>query len=122
MANLVFTSDDEVRTSWRFVAEEEIPSLRHTNEIIGAYVTAGDRLHLYSYLDTLQERAIYCDTDSVVYVQPREGPALVESGDNLEAMTSELRPSEFIEEFFSGGSKNYAYKTVNATKDERKSL
>jgi len=55
-------------------------------------------------------------------VQPREGPALVESGDNLEAMTSELRPSEFIEEFFSGGSKNYAYKTVNATKDERKSL
>jgi len=48
VANLVFASDDVVWASWRFVAEEEIPSLRHTNEVIGAYVTAGARLHLYS--------------------------------------------------------------------------
>ena len=85
--------------------EEEIPSFRHTNEAIGAYVTDGARLLLYSYLDRRQERAIYWNTDSVVYVQPREGLALVETGDNLGAMTSEIRPSEFIEEFVSGGPK-----------------
>jgi len=51
VANLMFASDDVDWASWRFMAEEEIPSLRHTNEVIGAYVTAGARLHLYSYLD-----------------------------------------------------------------------
>jgi len=38
---------------------------------------------LYSYQDKLQERAIYCDADSVVYVQPRDETALVEIGDIL---------------------------------------
>jgi len=76
----VFASDDVVWASWRFVVEEEIPSLRHTKEVIGTNVTAGARLHLYSYLDRLQERAIYCDADSVVYVQPREDTAFVETG------------------------------------------
>ena len=48
VANLVFASDEVVWASLFFVAEEEIPSLRHQNEVIGAYVTAGARLHLYS--------------------------------------------------------------------------
>ena len=94
MSNLVFPGDDVVWTSWRFLAAEEIQNLRHQNEVIGAYVTAG-----------LEERDIYCDTDNVVYVLRREGPALVETGDNLGAMTSELKPSEFIKEFVSGGPK-----------------
>jgi len=105
MASLVFGSDDLVLESWRFVAEEEIPSSRNKIEIIGAYVTVGVRQHLYSYLDRLQERAIYCDTDSVMYVQPTEEPALVETGHNLGAMSSEIKPSEFMEEFVSAGPK-----------------
>ena len=102
------------------MGQEEIPNLRHTNEVLGTYVTAVARMHLCSYLDRLQERAINCDTDSVVYVQPRNGPALVETGDNLGAMTSELRPSEFMEEFVSGRPKNYDYKTVHTATGERK--
>jgi hypothetical protein len=35
-------------------------------------------------------------------------------------MTSELKPSEYIEEFVSGGSKNYAYKAVDTSTGERK--
>jgi hypothetical protein len=112
IANLVFPSDEIVWASWSFV-EEDVPNLRHTNEVVGAYVTAGARLYLYSYLDKLQERAIYWDTDSVLFVQPSGEAALVETGDNLGAMTSELKPSEYIEEFVSGGPKNYAYKIVN---------
>ena len=67
-ANLMFASDDVVWASWRFIAEEEIPSLRHINEVIGAYVSAGARLHFYTYLDMLQQRPLYCDTDSVLYL------------------------------------------------------
>jgi hypothetical protein len=104
--NLAFASDDVVWLSWKYAAEERVPSLRHTNEVIGAYVTAGARIHLYRYLDRLQERAIYCDTDSVIYVQPSEGPRLVETGNRLGDMTSELKPSESIVEYVSGGPKN----------------
>jgi len=57
-----------------------------------------------------------------VYVQAREGHALVETGDNLGAMTSELKPSEYMKEFVSGGPKNYTYKTVHATTGERKTV
>ena len=45
-ANLMFDRDDVVWVSYRFMAEEQI--LRHTNEVIGAYVTTGARIHLYS--------------------------------------------------------------------------
>jgi len=88
--------------------------LRHTNDVIGSYVTARARLHLYSYLDRLQERALYTDTDSVVFIQTRDGDALVEIGDCLGAMTSELKPDEIVSEFVSGGPKKYAYKTWNS--------
>jgi hypothetical protein len=121
VTNLVFASDELVWAAWTFV-EEDVPNVRHTNEVVGAYVTAGARLHLYSYLDKLQRRAIYCDTDSVLFVQPSGEAPLVETGDCLGAMTSELKPSEYIEEFVSGGPKNYAYKVVNSVTDERKTI
>jgi len=56
--NLMFANDDVVWVSWKFTAEERVPNLRHTNEVIGAYVTAGARMHLYRYLDRLKENAI----------------------------------------------------------------
>ena len=37
-------------------------------------------------------------------------------------MTSELKPSEFMEEFVSRGPKIYAYKTVHATTGQRKTV
>jgi len=69
VTNLAFTNDDLVWISWKHSAEQHVPNLRHTNEVIDAYVTAGSRIHLYRYLDRLGERAIYCDTDSVIYIQ-----------------------------------------------------
>ena len=77
--NLAFASDDVVWISWKHSAEEQVPNLRHTNEVIGAYVTAGARMHLYRYLDRLGERAVYCDTDSVIYIQLKDEPNLVET-------------------------------------------
>src|SRR5215468_2580437 len=70
-------------------------------------------MHLYKYLDRLGERAMYCDTDSLLYIQSEGGPCLIECGDKLGDMTNELGEGEFIEEFVSGGPKNYAYKVRN---------
>jgi len=102
--NLAFASDDVVWMSRKYGAEEDVPSLRHTNKVIGAYITAGARILLYRYLDRLLEYAMYCDTDSVIYIQPNgDGKPLIETVDKLGVMTSELRPSESISEFVSSG-------------------
>jgi hypothetical protein len=66
VTNILFATDEVVWVTWKCAEEEEnMPVLRHTNEVIGAYVTTGARLKLYSYLDALKERAIYGDTDFV---------------------------------------------------------
>ena len=77
-------------------------------------------MHLYAYLDRLGERPLYCDTDSVIFVQKGGEPPLIERGDYLGDMTSELKGSEFISEFVSGGSKNYAYKLRDSMTGEEK--
>jgi len=46
ITNLAFASDDVVWLSWKLSADEYVPNLRHTNEVIGPYVTAGARIHL----------------------------------------------------------------------------
>jgi len=51
-------------------------------------------MHLYRYLDRLGERAIYCDTDSVIYIQPKDEPNLVETRDKLGDMTFEMQATE----------------------------
>ena len=55
----------------------------------------------------------YCDTDLVIYIQPRDGSELIETGDKLVDMTSQLRRSETISEFVSGGPKNYAFRVLD---------
>jgi len=122
--NVLFANDDVVWISWSYSADERVLSLRHTNEVIGAYVTAGARIHLYGFLDTLQEKAIYCDTDSVIFIQPGQGcePTLIKTGDNLGHMQSELKNSEVILEVVGAGPKNYAYKTYTSATDESKTV
>ena len=68
---LAIATDDVGRLPWKHTAEGRVPNLHYTNEFIGAYVTAGARIHLYGYLDLLREHAIYCDTDSFIFIQPR---------------------------------------------------
>jgi hypothetical protein len=112
VTNLEFASDDVVWLSWKISAEERVPYLPHTNEVIGAYVTAGTRFHLYGFLDRLQENAIYCDTDSVIFIQSSGEPWPIATGENLGDIQSKLKPSEHIIEFTSGRQKNYAYGVI----------
>jgi len=72
----MFASNDVVWISWQNSADERVRSLRHTNEVIGAYVTAGARINLYGFLDKLREKAIYTYTDSFIFIQPGPGSEL----------------------------------------------
>ena len=79
------------------------------NIVIAAFTTAYARLKLYDLLDLLQERVLYYDTDSVVYVHEpgKPDPPL---GDYLGELTDELK-GDYITTFISGGPKNYGYVT-----------
>ena len=59
-------------------------------------------------------------TDSVIFVQKTDEPPLIECGDALGDMTSELKANEYISEFVSGGPKKYAYKLSNPVTGETK--
>ena len=50
------------------MAEEEYECSFKTNVFITAFTTWHPRLKLYSALDTLKERMLYYDTDSVIFV------------------------------------------------------
>ena len=79
-------------------------------------------MHLYAHLGKLGERALYCDTDSVIFVLEDGETPLVQCGDALGDVISELKEGEFISEFVSGGPKNYAYKLSNSMTGEVKTV
>ena len=100
--NLLFASDSVVWASWRYIADEQVPSLCHNNEVVAAYVACGARMHLYAHLDKFGERALHCDTESVIFNQKAENPPLIECGDAIGDMISELKENDYISEFVSG--------------------
>jgi len=61
----------------------------------------------------LGEKAIYYDTVSVTYIQPKDDLNLIETGDRMGDMTSELRPTDYVSEFVSGDPKNYTHKVID---------
>ena len=83
VVKLMFASDSVVWVLWRYTAEKQAPSLRHTNEVVAKYVACGVRMHLKAYLDKLREGVVYCDTDSVIFVQKTVEPPMIEYGDAL---------------------------------------
>ena len=83
VTNLAFANGDLVWLSWKVAAEENVPYLPHTNDVIGAYVTAGARIHLDGLPDLLQENPIYCDTDSLIIIQPSGETWPIAIGDKL---------------------------------------
>jgi hypothetical protein len=49
VTNLLFAADEVVWVMWKYAeVEENMPVLRHTNEVIGAYVTTGARFKLWT--------------------------------------------------------------------------
>ena len=88
---MAFAGDEVFCLSWKLSAEKCVPNLPQTNEVVGAYVTACARIYLYSDLNRIQENAIYCDTDSVIFIQPSAEPWPIATGENLGDMQSELK-------------------------------
>ena len=84
----------------------------NTNVVIAAFTTCHARLKLYEVLEQLQDRVMYQDTDSVVFIT-RPGDSEPSTGDYLGQLTDEVAPNDgnHIVTFVTGGCKNYCYTT-----------
>ncbi|KAM9364765.1 uncharacterized protein KZ484_010936 [Pholidichthys leucotaenia] len=76
--------------------------------------TAHVHLKLYGYLEKLQERVLYIDTDSLIYVV-KNGEMPLELGNYLGDLTDEL-DGDTIQEIVSTGPKSYVYQMGNKKK------
>ena len=101
-------NDDMVEVQYKST-EEFVEQNNKVNVVIASFTTAYARLKLYNLLDLLQERVLYYDTDSVIYVHKPDKPD-PPLGNYLGDLTDELN-GDYITSFVSGGPKNYAYRT-----------
>lgn len=61
-----FVADEMIRIQW-INKEKFIEESGNTNVVIAAYTTAQAQLPLYTYLERIGDRALYCDTDSIKF-------------------------------------------------------
>jgi len=111
---------NENRVMIQYVKEDEfIDMVPNTSTVLASFTTGYARLELYRYLEQLDRRVLYFDTDSVIFTW-RPGQWKPPLGSFLGDMTCELSkpygPGSYIVEFTAGGPKNYGY-IVKSTND-----
>ena len=125
----MMTSDSQIIKNVRFVSKEMVHMdwiyldylvevSGRANVVVAAYTTAQARLKLYEYLKNLNTRALYCDTDSVIFIS-KPGEWEPKRGDYLGEMTDELldkNGENSIRTFIGAGPKNYAFKLARPDK------
>ena len=109
-------SEELVRVDY-LPREYFVDTLENTNVCIAVLTTSHARLCLYSYLEMLQERVLYFDTDSIIFKSPRNiADEVIPTGSALGDLTDELGgPEKFITSFVSGGPKNYSFKVSDGS-------
>ena len=104
--NIQFINEDMVQMSYNF-KDQFVHNSKNTNIYVACLTTSHARLMLYDKLDYLQDRVLYFDSDSIIYVD--DGTKNVETGDMLGEMTDQLS-GEGITNFVSVGPKSYSFK------------
>ncbi|OXU28863.1 hypothetical protein TSAR_009156 [Trichomalopsis sarcophagae] len=120
LETVVPISETDLYYKYRDKKKDITPKVR-MNVTIAVYTTAQARLKLYEYLDELQERVLYYDTDSCFYVTENDDQ-IVPTGQFLGDMTDELMEhgmGSYIREFVSLGPKRYSYIVVKPDKSEK---
>ena len=104
--NFQFINDDKVQMTYNF-KDQFVDNSKTTNVYITCFTISHARLMLYTKLDYLNEKVLYFDTDSILYVDG--GTKNVKTGDMLGDMTDKLS-SKGITNFVSTGPKSYSFK------------
>ena len=121
VTNLIFPNNEVAWASWKY-SENNMARGENVNVAVATNVTTEARLKLYEYLSKLEKSVPYCDTDLVIYIPNVDEPSKVETGDYLGNLTDELEEfgsGSYIEQFVSGGPKNYAFSVFSPSTEKR---
>ena len=101
--NFQSINNDIVQMTYNF-KDQFVDNSKNTNIYIACFMTSHTRLMLYDKLDYLNEKVLYFNTDSIIYVD--DG---TKHGDMLGDMTDQLS-GKGITNFVSTGPKSYSFK------------
>ena len=89
VSDVIEINDETIALRWT-TKDDFVEALPNTNIVLAAYTTAHARLKLYTLLEQLQDRVLYMDTDSVVYIHKQDeyNPPI---GDYLGELKDETR-------------------------------
>jgi len=73
VTNFIFPNDDVARISWKY-SEDNIAIGKKVNVAVPAYLTTQAQLKQYEYLRKVVESVLYCDRDSVIFIQLGNDP------------------------------------------------
>jgi hypothetical protein len=107
---VLFVDDKTAQMTFKY-KEEFVDKSYDTNLYVAAFTTANARLRLYEQMRRVDHNILYCDTDSIVYVD--DGSVHVNIGDSLGEWTDELGQNDYITKWLCTAPKSYSYKTFN---------
>ena len=99
--NINFINEEMVQLSYTY-KDQFINNSYNTNIYIACFTTSSARLMLYDKLDYLNEKVLYFDTDSIIYIDSQNGNK-IKTGDMLGELTDELNGKAINNVFVSGG-------------------
>ncbi|XP_074653614.1 uncharacterized protein LOC141907771 [Tubulanus polymorphus] len=117
VSDVIILNEELLKVQFKNTREFVTPDSK-SNVVLAAFTTAHARLKLYSYIEPLDSRVLYMDTDSVIYIAKPgmyDPPTGIFLGDMTDELEGDYGVGSYITEFVSGGAKNYAYK-VKSTK------
>jgi hypothetical protein len=100
--------NDKYMIDYKSTVEDDKP-LVNTNVGVGFFTTMYARLRLFEVIQQLGDRAVYCDTDSIIYFSPT-GVQEVPTGEALGCWKNE-QGDGWLTRFASIGPKMYCYET-----------
>ena len=79
VTNLILPNDEVAWVSWKY-CEDNVAVRKKVNVAVAAYMTTQGRIKLCEYLSKLGESVLYCDTDSVIFIQKDNYPEKSKEG------------------------------------------
>lgn len=112
---LYLCGQNKIFVSWSYLAECTPPS-HHISIGVGICTTTNARIALYKALATVGKNALYCDTDSIIFLVPAGQENPLKTGSFLGELTDELSSygqGAYIDEYVSTGPKSYGIRIYN---------
>jgi hypothetical protein len=111
ISSIRYVSENCIAVLLKNKAIDTLSFTNNTNIYAAVFTTAYARMRLYDFMYLVQDRLLYVDTDSLMYILSPHASENLPTGCHLGELSNELKKGEVIIRFVSGGPKVYAFIT-----------